>query len=60
MGKFFCPGAVGFGWVSFLLKQLARGENNHGAMIVFHDRGRKNEEDTIADYVFGGHRMCCP
>jgi hypothetical protein len=54
------PGGVGFGWVSFLLKGLAIGENNHGATIVLRARGRTHEKDTIAGYVFNGHRMCCP
>ena len=53
-------GGVGFGWVSFLLKQLAKGENNHSAMTVLRARGTTNEEDTIADYMCNGHRMCCP
>jgi hypothetical protein len=56
----YISGGVCFGWVSFLLKQLAKGENNYGAMIVFRNRGRRDEKDTAADYMFNGHRMCCP
>jgi hypothetical protein len=41
-------------------KQLAKGENNHSAMILFRTRGRTNEKDTAVDYMFNGHRMCCP
>jgi len=40
MGKFVHSGGIGFAWVSFLLKKPAKGENNHGAMIVFGARGR--------------------
>jgi hypothetical protein len=60
MGKFVHSGGMGFGWVSFLLKEPAIGENNHGAMIALQDRGRTNEEDTIAGYMFNDHWMCCP
>jgi hypothetical protein len=56
----YISGGVGFGWVSFLLKQLAKGENNHSAMILFRTRGRTNEKDTAVNYMFNGHRMCCP
>jgi len=60
MGKIVHSGEVGFAWVSFLLKQPARGENNRGALIAFATGGRRDEKDIIAGYMFNGHRMCCP
>jgi hypothetical protein len=41
MGKFVHSHGVGFGWVSFLLKQIAKGENSHGAIEDFRARGEE-------------------
>jgi hypothetical protein len=35
MGKFVYSHGAGFGWVSFLLKQIAEGEDSHGAIESF-------------------------
>lgn len=60
MGKFVHEGGITLAWVSFLLKQQAEGENIHGVMILLGARGKPNEKDTIAHYMFSGCRMCCP
>jgi hypothetical protein len=39
MGKFVWTGGVGFGWVSFLLKEQAKGKNRYVAMIPLRTRG---------------------